>query len=173
MTRPTQPLNTELLAACRFVDIGHVFDRLSDDQIRSIRRAVEPPRLPSQTVGALLPEGCDLARLGSSPQCVPSGFWIATNDLDRLQHDLALHDFLNRGVPVLLVFEEFDDCRRFCSIVAALPLPDDEPRLDHADGAGWDEDDEASEARCNHDYQRDCDDEPSWDDAEPRWDDDQ
>jgi hypothetical protein len=169
MTRPTEPPNSELLATCRYIDIGDVFDRLSAGQIKTILLATEAHRLESMAFTVLVPEGYNLADLASSPDRVPPSASIAANDLDRFLHDSALHDLLNRGEPVVVVLQAFEDWLRLRSILAALPLPDDEARLDPTGAADWDEADEADEARCNHDYEHDCDDEPDWDDGESAW----
>jgi hypothetical protein len=159
--------NNDLLAAYRFVD-GRRFFYLSDEQIRAIWCATK--ELPSEAVGALVPEGYDLAHFASPPQPVLPAFSITADDLDRFLHDPAPRNHLIRGVPVLVVFEARADYWRLGSIVPALPLSnDEEARLDHDEQARLDE---ADEARCDHDDQApldDADDARLDDDDEPTW----
>jgi hypothetical protein len=150
-------VNFDLLGAYRYVDGREFFD-LPGDQIIRISLSFEALRHESSACGALVPEGYDPASLGASRQSVLAAFFVATDGLDQFLHDPAPRDYLDRGQPVLVQFEAFDDYLRFRSMVTALPLSDDEEaRLDHAEQARCDE---ADEARRYREY------EPTWDDGQ-------
>lgn len=166
MSRPPETVDSELPVTWRYIDIGHVIDRLSNEQIKTILLATEAHQLESVAVAALVPEGYNLAALASAPQRVPPGFSVAANDLDRVLHDQALRDHLDRGDPVVVVFEAFDDWLRLHFMVSALCLDDEEARLDHADAVSLDE---ADEARWNHDFDHEppeYEEEPCWDEGQ-------
>jgi hypothetical protein len=141
----------------RFVDTDRVAAVVTYEQGLGFRCLGNADAFAAIAVGALMREGDHLFCL-LSPQHV--NYLIEVDCLSNFLCDPSVRDFLRQGQPIFVVFDDHSDYRRLHSMVAALPLTNNEETcLDRADKA---RDDHADDADYEPAGERDYDDEPTW-----------